>query len=602
MSVDRFKNASTPCPICGGNDRADRAGGNRCGGFLSDDGKYAHCTSSTHAGGLHRSGSGCYAHLLQGRCLCGETHNPAPTPISIAKIFPGAAAPEPTRKLVRTYDYLDERGKLLYQVCRYEPKGFSQRRPGNFPDEWIYNLKDTRRVLYRLPELIASSPVLPVFIPEGEKDVDNLIQAGLIATTNPQGAGKWLPEYNLALKGRHVALLPDNDEPGREHAEKVAAQLHGIATSVTIIHLPGLPPKGDVSDWLKVNSQPADKLFALLETTPIYNPAPDLPPTEEGAFQDVLSGIISASDLMKKEFEPIRWVIPELLPEGLGLCAGRPKMGKSWLWLHFAMAVAAGGCALSSIDLGGQPAEVLYLALEDNQRRLQDRTRKLCEGGSAPAGLHLHTEWPRIGEGCELALESWLIKHPAARLVVIDTLAKIKVSAPRNQGIYDSEYNLTQGLKILADKYRVALVVLHHTRKALAEDALEEISGSFGISAGVDTLLVLKRLRGDADAVLEVIGRDMPENKELALQWEQERASWRLMGNAPEYEGSKQRREILSLLQENQDGMSAKEIADHLSKNWEATRRLLYELKKSGYIDGSDRGKVKISPMGTASL
>jgi len=599
MTVERFKNATHPCPICGGNDRndrSDRAGAGRCGGFQS--GNFAHCTSNAHAGGLQRSGSGCFVHLLEGRCNCGQTHGSLP---ATAHAGP---EPAPIRKLVKTYDYTDERGNLLYQVCRYEPKGFSQRRPGNLPDEWVYNLKDTRRVLYRLPELVASVATLPVFIPEGEKDVDNLIAAGLIATCNPQGAGKWQSDYNLALKGRNVAILPDNDEVGREHAVQIAKQLHGIALSVTIIHLQGLGAKGDVSDWLQLERNPTEKLFLLLETTSTWSPEREATPEPAvtDTIKEVLSGIISATDLMKKEFEPIRWVIPDLLPEGLGLCAGRPKMGKSWLWLHFAIAVASGGCALSAIELGGQPAEVLYLALEDNERRLQDRIRKIGID-HVPATLHLHTQWPRVSEGCEVALENWLQNHPAARLVVIDTLAKVKNQASRNQGIYDAEYNLTQGLKALVDKYRVALVVLHHTRKAAAEDALEEISGSFGISAGVDTLMVLKRpIRKEVDAVFEIIGRDMPETKELALQWEPELALWRLMGDAQEYEGSKQRREILSLLHENPEGMSAKEIADHLSKNWEATRRLLYELKKSGYIDGSERGKVKISPMGEASL
>src|SRR5439155_18351863 len=117
-------------------------------------------------------------------------------------------------------------------------------------DEWVWNLDGVRRVLYRLPELVAADPSIPVYITEGEKDVEALVAFGLVATTNPQGAGKWKQDYNRHLRDRDAVLLPDNDDKGREHVEQVAANLRGIAASVRIVELPGLPEKGDVSDWL----------------------------------------------------------------------------------------------------------------------------------------------------------------------------------------------------------------------------------------------------------------------------------------------------------------------------------------------------------------
>lgn len=174
-------------------------------------------------------------------------------------------APNPVPPIVATYDYYDETGTLLSQVCRtstaLEPKGFHQRRPdGN--DGWLYTgVKDVRKVLYRLPELIESkADKAIVFFVEGEKDADRLAKVGLVATTNVGGAGKWKAEYAEALRNRRVCLLPDNDKPGRDHMAKVAATLQGKAKAVTVT-LP-VPDKGDVSNWLDAGHT-ADELVAI---------------------------------------------------------------------------------------------------------------------------------------------------------------------------------------------------------------------------------------------------------------------------------------------------------------------------------------------------
>jgi hypothetical protein len=169
------------------------------------------------------------------------------------------------------YDYRDEAGVILYQVVRYRPKAFRQRRPG--PNgSFVWSLGDVPRVLYRLPELQHSPPSEPVFIVEGEKDADSLTRFGLVAVTNAGGAGKWRPEFNQVLRDRHAVLLPDNDEPGRRHAAQVAEALAGIARSIRIVTLPGLPAKGDVSDWLATGGT-AEELRCLAEQTPPQPPA-----------------------------------------------------------------------------------------------------------------------------------------------------------------------------------------------------------------------------------------------------------------------------------------------------------------------------------------
>lgn len=165
-------------------------------------------------------------------------------------------------EIVKIYDYFDQGGSLLFQTVRFFPKDFRQRRPDG-RGGWIYNLKGVTPVIYRLPQVQQAATV---FIVEGEKDADNLAQLGLIGTTNAMGAGKWKSQYNEFLREKKVAIIPDNDDVGRKHAESIANGLLGVAEAVKIINLPNLKPKGDVSDWL-ANGGSKELLLELLTKT-----------------------------------------------------------------------------------------------------------------------------------------------------------------------------------------------------------------------------------------------------------------------------------------------------------------------------------------------
>jgi len=155
---------------------------------------------------------------------------------------------------------------LLYQVVRFNPKGFSQRRPDG-DNDWIWNLKDIDPVLYHLPELIRSTN--PVLIVEGEKDVENLKRMGFTATTSPMGAGKWKVSYNKYLKDKEVILIPDHDQPGYQHCQKIGQSLRGIAGNIKWLDLPDLEEKEDISDWIeKGNSK--EKLLQLIKEAPDF--------------------------------------------------------------------------------------------------------------------------------------------------------------------------------------------------------------------------------------------------------------------------------------------------------------------------------------------
>ena len=178
---------------------------------------------------------------------------------------------EPKRLLIKTYDYTDESGKLLFQTCRYQPKHFKQRQPDS-KGRWIWDIDGVRRVLYRLPEVVAAQTVA---ITEGEKDADNLCSLGITATTNPMGAGKWRDEYSETLRGKDVVIfgdVGDDKRDGEIHVERVIRSLAGVAYSIKHVTLPD--GFHDVSDFIA--SLPAESveqtIKKLIEATPVISP------------------------------------------------------------------------------------------------------------------------------------------------------------------------------------------------------------------------------------------------------------------------------------------------------------------------------------------
>lgn len=182
---------------------------------------------------------------------------------------PQGSGQQRQRRIVTTYDYRDAGGNVIYQAVRYEPKDFRQRRPKP-GGGWLWNMQGIEPVPYRLPELLAHPEAL-VIVCEGEKDCDNLARFRFVATCNHGGAGKWTHDHAKHLEGRRVVILPDNDNPGKQHARQVASSLQGIAARVAVLHLPDLPEKGDVSDWLEAGGTP-EALQALIDAAPEWTP------------------------------------------------------------------------------------------------------------------------------------------------------------------------------------------------------------------------------------------------------------------------------------------------------------------------------------------
>jgi hypothetical protein len=210
----------------------------------------------------------CHAGCSQD-ALIGALRNKGLWPQRVSNGARQRTAKKRTGRAVAVYDYTDAMGNLIFQTVRYDPKDFRQRQPDGKGGH-IWSLKGVQPVPYRLPDLIeAIANRRTVAVVEGEKDVDNLAKIGITATCNHGGAGKnkWKPAIHGApLKGANVIVIPDNDSPGRAHAAWIAQSLKSWADKVRVFEPPGLPPGGDISDWL-ANGGTADQFWALVEQT-----------------------------------------------------------------------------------------------------------------------------------------------------------------------------------------------------------------------------------------------------------------------------------------------------------------------------------------------
>jgi hypothetical protein len=305
----------------------------------------------------------------------------------------------------------------------------------------------------------------------------------------------------------------------------------------------------------------------------------------------------SARALMKKQFAPVDWIVPGILPPGLIVLAGKQKIGKSWFDYNLGLSVASGSVALGHVQVG--KGDVLYLALEDNEQRLQDRFKVLLgPDEEIPEGLDYATEWPRMDETGLAALEAWIVAHPKARLIIIDPWVKVKprLKARAGETGYDADYEALEGLKRLSDTYKLCILVQFHLRKAGAEDPFDELNGTSGITACADGFLSLKRGRNEADATLWGTGRDYKVDVDLALSFNS--GFWNVIGNAEEYALSKESKEILDVLAATGKPMRPKDIAEALDKPAGTVRKMLFGMKKREEIKETDAGYLAQSGNG----
>jgi len=294
------------------------------------------------------------------------------------------------------------------------------------------------------------------------------------------------------------------------------------------------------------------------------------------------------AELMAVDFPAPRWAVPGLLAEGVNLCAGAPKLGKSWLSLGLGADIANGDPALGSIEVERGP--VLYCALEDTGRRLQRRRRQMLAHGSRPAPLlTLETAVPTMSHGGEALLVEWLEANPHARLVIIDTFARMRGSDPMGMSAYAADYAAAVRFKTLADHYNVPFLLIHHVRKQAADDFQSLVSGTNGLTGAVDATLVLERGRGQADGVLHVTGRDV-EEADYAMSFDSSAGAWTMLdGPAGDHLLNDTRASINRFIREH-PGSSPAVIAEALALKPTTVRQTCTRMAKAGQLHAAPGG------------
>ena len=235
---------------------------------------------------------------------------------------------------------------------------------------------------------------------------------------------------------------------------------------------------------------------------------------------------INAEDLQNRTYEPTHFLVDELIPEGLHILAGAPKIGKSWLALWLCLCVSQGQPLW---NFAVTQSEVLYLSLEDSFQRIQTRLFDLTE--DAPPTLHFAIMADTLRHGLEQQIEQFLAEHPTTKLVVIDTLQRVR-SAGGDSNRYANDYQDVGLLKQLADQHHIAILLIHHLRKLHDDDPMNMISGSTGLSGAADSAFVLqKNARSTNAASLHCTGRDIPD-RTLKLELDEDDHVWKLLADS----------------------------------------------------------------------
>lgn len=288
------------------------------------------------------------------------------------------------------------------------------------------------------------------------------------------------------------------------------------------------------------------------------------------------------AELQTTEFAEPRWAVQGIIAEGFSLLVGAEKLGKSWLALNLGLSIAAGGVALGRIPV--DPARVLYLTLEDKRRRLKRRVETLLGSDPWPELFHYHDEWPTLDRGGIAQLDAWCTAHPDTKLIVIDILRRIRPEHDARRGLVDQDYSDVARLKDLADRHHVAIVGIHHTNRGEKRDFVDRVSGTRGLGASADALLILDRERGQRGATLWATGRDIEEQK-LLLELDIHAGGWTLVGDASSAAAAltPERQQIVDLLREC-GPLQPNEIAEMLSRNRTTVRGLCLRMAAAGEL------------------
>jgi hypothetical protein len=488
------------------------------------------------------------------------------------------------------YDYVDEAGKLQYQIIRWPDKQFHARRPGS-KRGWHWNMDGVFYVPYRLPELMAADRAEAVFITEGEGDADTAAASlGVTATTNPFGAGKWREEFSPHFVDRHVVIIPDNDGAGLTHAQDVVAKLLSAPAeyrpaSVRILRLPGLPEKGDVSDWIAAGGT-KEQLLALAEKTPMVEPPSAEPPATAGLpFR-------TATEIRSNPRPKPAVLVEGLLHLGeIGIETGPFDSLKSRFGAELARALVTGEPFLDRFPIA-KSGPVLLIQVEIHPGFYDERIIALTVGL-----LEKHTDRLLVVSGEPFRLEQpytdqleQMVSEHGVIAIVLDPAGEMWPQSDFDENSSTDMNRLFQVLKGIRDRHTVAIILILHDPK----DELRRARGSSVLQNAPDVRIYLTgltcpdgKVRSRVTMRLRNMPRPAPFNI-LCLDNGRLTVDDTVVTTAVQ---SSEQNQVLLGMEELGRRVTVAEVAEHIHKEANATRNILNRLVEAEWLGVDKRCK-----------
>lgn len=392
----------------------------------------------------------------------------------------------------------------------------------------------------------------PVFIVESPLCALSIIQCGGVSVSlcGVGGANKLVKEAKAKKPNAPLVLCLDNDEPGQKATETLGKELQTAKIPYVVFNVAG--EKKDPNELLMSNPEglKVSVAAAKREVRKIY----------KRGFAS-----ITASDLQIANIPPPEWLIPDVLPQGLAILCASSKVGKSWMAMQMCLAISRGK---EFLDYKTNQSSCLYLALEDSLFRLKERLNKVIDGDKAPNNFYLAIRANGMDGGLLQQIDEEFEEHPDIKLIIIDTLQKVRGSAKKDEMSYATDYRELGVLKEYADNKKICILLVHHLRKMADEnDVFNMISGSNGIMGVTDNIFIIyKKKRKDENAVLFMTGRDIRQ-QDIMVHFNETKYRWDMVGTAEEEERKRKKREY----ENNPIVKTVKDLIKQYPMGWKGT-------------------------------